>query len=205
VFGRQFRPGGEVTASGLFLAACLFACPVEADPAEARLAMRVVAPPVLTRRPSITNVPGADNRTNATLQRTRGDFELVRVMAPDGSGVCQIRIAGKTFRGDHYGGYARAAFTNTLEHLRAAYGPPNEVVDQLRPDAYYYRPSEWLRSVFRNERVFQAHWTPPVQAPLMDGVTGITVAVRSRNETDSYLTVQYRFGNAPGCHAVAAL
>ncbi|MBM4438673.1 MAG: hypothetical protein FJ029_15930 [Actinobacteria bacterium] len=170
-----------------------------------QLAMWVDGPAPIRRRAAVTLVPGADNRTAATLQRTRGDFELVRVLSPDGVGVCQIRVAGKTIRGDDFGGRVRAAFDATLQQLHLAYGPPNELVDHLVPGAYYRRPSEWLRSIVRNERTWQAHWTPPVSAPLVDNVIGITVAVRTHNEYDAYVTVQYRYGNAPGCRATAAL
>ncbi len=206
-----------MAASGIVLAACLFACPAVVAPADAgfaelaaggagwQVADLVVAPPVRRNRAAVTNIPGADNRTNATLQRTRGDFELTREMAPDGSGVCQIRVSGKTFRGDHYGGFVRAAFNATIEQLGFTYGPPNQVVDDLRSGAYYFRPNEWLRSIFRSERTFQANWTPPASAPLLDNVTAITVTVRTRSEADSYLTVHYKFGNNPGCRAVAGL
>ena len=199
-----------MAASGIVLAACLFACPaaiVPAEPAvaEVQVADLLVSPPTVRRRAAVTNIPGADNRTNATLQRTRGDFELTRELSPDGSGVCQVRVAGKTFRGDHYGGFVQAAFNATIAQLQVTYGPPNQVVDDLRPGAYYFRPNEWLRSIFRSERTFQAHWTPPASAPLIDNVTAITVTVRTRSEADSYLTVHYKFGNNSGCRAVAGL
>lgn len=164
-----------------------------------------VSPPTVRRRAAVTNVNGADNRAAATLQRTRGDFELTREMAPDGSAVCQVRVAGKTFRNDHYGGYVQAAFNATVAQLGVTYGPPNKLVDDLHPGAHYFRPSEWLRSIYRSERTYQAHWTPPASAPLVDDITAITVTVHTRSEADSYLTVQYKFGNTPACRAVAAL
>ncbi len=202
-----------MAASGIVLAACLFACPVVVAPADAgaapvaevQVADLRVSPPAVRRRAAVTNVPGLDNRTNATLQRTRGDFELTREMAPDGSGLCQVRVAGKTFRGDHYGGFVQAAFIATVAQLGVTYGPPNALINDLRPGAHYFRPSEWLRSISRAERTFQAPWTPPAAVPLVDNVTAITVTVRTRSEADSYLTVQYKFGNNPGCRAVAAL
>ncbi len=202
-----------MAASGIVLAACLFACPAVV-PAEPGVALSIagvqvadlrVSPPTVRRRAAVTNVPGIDNRTSATLQRTRGDFELTREMAPDGSGVCQVWVAGKTFRGDHYGGLVQAAFNATVAQLAVSYGPPNQLIDDLRPGADYFRPNEWLRSIFRAERTFQAQWTPPASAPLVDNVTAITVTVRTRSEADSYLTVQYKFGNTPACRAVAAL
>ena len=203
-----------MAASSIVLAACLFACPAVAAPADAGVAPTIadvqvadlrVSPPSVRRRAAVTNVPGLDNRTNATLLRPRGDFELTREMAPDGSGVCQVRVAGKTFRGDHYGGFVQAAFNATVAQLGATYGPPNTLVDDLRAGAFYFRPSEWLRSIYRAERTFQAQWTPPASAPLVDNVTAITVTVRTRSEADSYLTVHYKFGNNPGCRAVAGL
>lgn len=188
------------------LAACFFASSAVAAPLPTAIAalpddtqtvaMLTVAPPAIRRRPAQVQQPGggADQRVGgAVIQRVRPEFQLVRIMAADGAGVCSIRVTGHTFTQDRWGGAVRFAFDAAQDQLTATYGPLSEMVDNLRMGAYYAAPEEWVEAVFRNERIFEAAWAP--QTPLYDDVTAITLTVRAVNKNDAYLSLQYRFAN----------
>ena len=160
--------------------------------------MWTVEAPVATRRPAMTVQRGIDPRlAGVTLQRTRPDFQLTRVLAPDGANICSIRVTGRMIQQDRYGVAVRYAFDTTQRELAATYGPATQVVDALRNDAYYADAEEWLEAIFRNERTYAAAWQP--DKPLADNISGITLTVRAVSKDAAYITVQYRFDSHPRC------
>lgn len=130
--------------------------------------------------------------------RTHPEFEMYAVQMADGPGVCIVKAVGVSHQNDRYGNSVRSAFDEVRSQIEGTYGK-SRLNNFLRPGALWKDTNEWVMSIHKNERAYQAVWGGLAGPAIKNNVNEILLDVVAQNQSEAYLVIQYRMSNFKAC------
>lgn len=132
------------------------------------------------------------------VPKPHSEFESYMAFATPEIGVCTVNGIGKDHDNDRYGATVRGAFSNLRGALEKLYGPYTSF-DFIKDGALWDDPEEWVMAIHQNERFHAAFWTREDKSDLPEGLSGISLTVKTLSSDKSYITLGYEFDNMSEC------
>ncbi|MDG5494533.1 hypothetical protein [Niveispirillum sp. BGYR6] len=131
-------------------------------------------------------------------KKTHSAFKLYIAYAHPSTGMCLISGIGLTKINDKYGTETRKVFEDLREQLSRVYGASG-TYNIIEKDAIWKDDDEWMMSIYKNERTYEALWDKESHPHLKDDIEEILLYISALNDSSGYVTVRYRFSNWDKC------
>ena len=113
------------------------------------------------------------------------------------SGLCRITAWISGIEDSQYGTTTRDKYTSLQDALNKRYGEGKEF-DFLRSGAIWKDNHEWMRSMYKNERVLVTYWMEPNKAR-NNNLKSLKLEVSGTSPETSMINVTYEFNNIGAC------